>query len=124
MKIILSEKELNMILQYCTLNHTNKKNAVEIKKRIIEILSQWRSSHGNKQMPQWKLERTLRIDRKNIIPILEKMQNDGIVEFSRTTHRDDGSIINGRPSIGYKLCQTFCRDEEQKAQKVHHCEPN
>jgi hypothetical protein len=103
-KLELSQQELKQILEVLLPSSISVKKTDDLQNKIIHVLSHWHSIHNNKLMPQWKLLRTLRLDRNKIFPVLKKMQKDRLIEFQRITHRDDGSVINGRPNTGYKLC--------------------
>jgi hypothetical protein len=104
MKIELSQHELKEMFLLLLSPSISVKQTDNLQSKIINVLSYWHSIHRNKLMPQWKLLRTLRLDRNEIFPILKKMQEDGLIEFQRITRREDGSVINGRPNTGYKLC--------------------
>jgi hypothetical protein len=104
MKIELSQQELKEMFLLLLSPSISVKQTDNLQSKIINVLSHWHSVHRNKLMPPWKLLRTLRLDRNEIFPILKKMQEDGLIEFQRVTRREDGSVINGRPNTGYKLC--------------------
>jgi hypothetical protein len=104
MKIELSQQELKQMFGFLLSPCTSVKKTTDLQNKIISVLSHWHSVHNNKLMPQWKLLRTLHLDNNEIFPILQQMQEAGLIEFQRITHREDGSVINGRPCTGYKLC--------------------
>jgi hypothetical protein len=104
MKVELSQQELKQILGLLLSPTISVRKTNDLQSKIIDVLSHWHSIHRNKLMPQWKLLRTLRRDRNEVFPILKQMQEDGLLEFQRLTHREDGTVINGRPNTGYKLC--------------------
>jgi DNA-binding PadR family transcriptional regulator len=104
MKIELSQQELKQIFCLLLSPSISVKRTDDLQNKIISVLSHWHSIYSNKLMPQWKLLRTLRYDKNEVFPVLKKMQEDGLIEFQRITRREDGTVINGRPNTGYKLC--------------------
>jgi DNA-binding PadR family transcriptional regulator len=104
MKIELSQQELKQMFGFLLSPSTSVKKTTNLQNKIINVLLHWRSIHGHKLMPQWKLLRTLHLESNEIFPVLKQMQEAGLIEFQRITHREDGSVINGRPRTGYKLC--------------------
>lgn len=69
------------------------------RKRLLELLSHWRSQHGDQWMPFWRISRKLPWTRKDHEEVRVALLEQELIEVT-TTH------TGGRPGIAYRLLPT------------------
>lgn len=96
--IELSPQEVDLLVKLLQILTDN--TPPSLRERVVETLTNWHTAHGERQMPLWKLNRTLGITRMEMFSILEALQEEGAVEFVHVPTK-------GRPSDGYRLTSNF-----------------
>lgn len=100
MKIELSLRELKVLTKWLRMwnSATTPTTEVSLEDRIVQVLKNWLTANDGKPMPQWRLERKLRMTKTELLPVLDQLVANGNVAYIHIPTK-------GRPTGGYYLTE-------------------
>ncbi len=98
MKIELSLREFKILLKWRKMQNATQTGGMKSpeKDHVVQILQNWHADQGEKPMPLWKFKRRLHGRQGELLPALENLVGEGLVEFIMAPTK-------GRPLSGYRL---------------------
>ncbi len=79
--------------------HASESEFDSRRKRLIEVLDQWRRQHGDEWMPLWKVNRKLPWSNREHEEVRDTLLQQRLIEYQSTPPGRKG----GRPTAGYRM---------------------